>query len=351
MDGETIRQLARECGFELAGVARAGPLDEFAYYREWVEAGMAGEMKYLTDHRAALRADPRSLLPEARSVICVGKLYNAPAAGYGALTDPARGWISRYAWGEDYHAVLRRGLRTLLERLRRKVRRDFAARPVVDSAPLLERALARRSGLGWIGRNTCLINQRHGSWFFLGELMVSLEIEPDAPPPDRCGSCMRCVEACPTGAIVPTGRKDGPAWALDARRCISYLTIELRGSIPEPLRAPMGRHVFGCDICQEVCPWNRKASVSAEPAFQPQNYAPPLAGLAALSEDEFSQRFARSPVRRARYEGLLRNLAVAMGNAGLPEQAPALERLADRPDGVVSEHARWALAKLAARGQ
>jgi epoxyqueuosine reductase len=346
MDGRIIRQLARECGFELAGVARAEPLDEFEYYREWVEAGMAGEMKYLTDHRAALRADPRSLLPEARSVICVGKLYHTPAAAYGALTDPSRGWISRYAWGEDYHALMRKALEQLVERLRATVRTDFKARIAVDAAPLLERALARRAGLGWIGRNTCLINQRHGSWFFLGEILISLEIEPDAPPPDRCGSCMRCVEACPTGAIVPTGRKEGPAWALDARRCISYLTIELRGPIPEPLREPMGGHVFGCDICQDVCPWNRKAPFTAEPAFQPQNYAPPLAELAALSQEAFSERFARSPVRRARYQGLLRNAAVAMGNSGVREHTEALQRLADGRDPVVSEHARWALGRL-----
>lgn len=345
-----VLRLAHECGFELAGVARAGPLEEFDFYSEWVAAGMAGRMRYLTDRRAWLRADPRRLLPAARSVICVGKLYNTAVAGSHSTTDGSRGWISRYAWGEDYHDVVAAGLRRLLEKLRERIRADFAARVVVDAAPLLERALARRAGLGWIGRNTCLINQHFGSWFFLGELLVSLELEPGRPPPDRCGSCMRCVEACPTRALVPTGRREGPAWALDARRCISYLTIELRGTIPEQLRPATGRHVFGCDICQEVCPWNRKAPVTAESFFQPREYAPFLADLASLRPGEFARRFAHSPVRRTGYEGLLRNVAVAMGNSPKPEWHAMLQRMAAAGDPCVAEHARWALARVQAGG-
>lgn len=346
MDTAEVLGLARECGFELAGVARAEPLEEYLFYREWTAAGMAGQMRYLTDHRAALRADPRMLLPEARSIICVGKIYHTPLPGSHDADDGTRGWISRYAWGDDYHAIVRAGLRRLLEKLRQRAGTGFVARIAVDAAPLLERALARRAGLGWIGRNTCLINERAGSWFFLGELLISLDLEPGSPPPDRCGSCMRCIEACPTRALVPTGRREGPAWALDARRCISYLTIELREAIPEHLRPRMGRHVFGCDICQEVCPWNRKAPLTTEPGFLPREYAPALGDLAALDEEAFARRFARSPVRRARHEGLLRNVAVAMGNSRRAQWRPALERMAASGHPVVAEHARWALARL-----
>lgn len=342
-----VRRLARECGFELAGVVPAAPVPEAAFFLEWVRRGMAGEMAYLTGRRAELRTDPRSLLPAARSVICVGKLYNAPGPPSIEAAGAEQGWISRYAWGQDYHAVLRTGLELLRARLEEECG-PFEWKICVDTAPLLERALARRAGLGWIGKNTCLINEPQGSWFFLGELLVSLEIEPDSgPPPDRCGSCTRCIEACPTGALVPTGRPEGPAWALDSRLCISYFTIELRGAIPEEHRAGIGRHVFGCDICQDVCPWNRKAPVTDESAFQPRRAAPPLASLAALTEQDFRREFAETPIARARYGGFLRNVAVAMGNARKPEFRPALERLAAHPDSLVAEHARWALRQLA----
>lgn len=345
MRADTVKRLAHECGFELVGVARAEPLPEIAYYRRWASAGMAGAMRYLTDHRAELRADPRALLPSARSVICVGKLYNTRTPEAAHLAHPERGRISRYAWGQDYHALVRAGLRRLLEALRACLGRAFEARIAVDTAPLLERALARRAGLGWIGRNTCLINQAQGSWFFLGELLVSVDIEPDEPPPERCGNCRRCIEACPTRALVPTGCA-APAWALDARRCISYLTIELRAAIPPELRPPIGAHVFGCDICQQVCPWNRKAPFTAEPAFQARHAAPLLAELASLSEAEFRRRFAHTPLVRARYSGLLRNVAVVMGNSGRPQFRPFLEQLAQSANPLVAEHAQWALERL-----
>ncbi len=338
-----VRLIAQECGFELAGVAPAEPLPEAVFFADWVAQGMAGEMTYLTGRRAEMRADPRSLLPQARSVICVGKLYNTPGPSSIHGTEPDQGWISRYAWGEDYHAVLRRGLERLAARLEQECG-PFQWRICVDTAPLLERALAHRAGLGWIGKNTCLINEPRGSWFFLGELLVSLEIEPDSePPPERCGACMRCIEACPTQAIVPTGRRGGPAWTLDSRLCISYWTIELRGSIPEQHRTALGRHIFGCDICQDVCPWNRRAPFSSDPEFQPAHAAPPLEELAALGEEDFRRQFGHTPVARARYRGFLRSVAVAMGNARRPELRPALERLAAHPDAVVAEHARWAL--------
>jgi len=345
LTSETVRQLARECGFELAGVARAEPAADRERYRRWVEAGYAGEMRYLTDRRAAVRDDPRALLPSARSVISVGRLYHTPWPYSTQFDEPGRGWISRYAWGSDYHAEMRRGLQRLEQSLRERAGGALEARILVDTAPLLERTYARLAGLGWIGKNTCLINQQRGSWFFLGELLVSLAIEPgpgDAPPPGRCGTCTRCIDACPTAALVPSG--DG--YTLDARLCISYFTIELRGAIPEEHRAGMGAHVFGCDICQDVCPWNRRAPVTAEPAFSPRWFAPPLERMAEISEADFRRMFGGTPVTRARYSGFLRNVAIAMGNQRHPEFRPALERLAASPDPLVAEHAAWALRQL-----
>jgi epoxyqueuosine reductase len=331
---ETVKAIARECGFELAGIASAGPPEDFARYSAWLEQGMAGEMLYLTDRRAEVRRDVRNLLPSARSVICLGKLYNYPTAS----PPPGHAKISRYAWGEDYHGVLRAGLERMVKRL--EAIQPFESKICVDTAPLLERTFARLSGLGWIGRNTCLINEPLGSWFFLGEIITSLELEPDTPPPDRCGACTRCIDACPTSAIVPSGG----GWALDARRCIAYFTIELRGTIPEEFRAAIGAHVFGCDICQDVCPWNSRAPVAE--ACGDGQYAPPLERFAHLSEDEFRLMFKNSPLARPRYTGFLRNVAVAMGNSGLERFREPLESLAGHPDPMVAEHARWALERL-----
>ena len=347
MTGADIRRLAAACGFELAGVARAASADDRAHYHSWLDAGFAGEMRYLTGRRAELRGDPRTLLPAARSVISVGKLYNAPQPYSTQFQEAELAWISRYAWGEDYHRVLREGLRRLETRLRELAGAPFESRIAVDTAPLLERSYARLAGLGWIGKNTCLINQPRGSWFFLGELLVSLEIVVDAPPPDRCGTCRRCIDACPTEAIVPFGDRH----AVDSRLCISYLTIELRGAIPEDRRAGNGGHVFGCDICQDVCPWNRRAPVTGDTAFHPREVAPPFERLAGLTEQEFRELFGGTPVSRARYSGFLRNVAVAMGNRGLAQFRPALEKLAASEDPAVAEHARWALGKLRAGSQ
>jgi epoxyqueuosine reductase len=339
LTADHIRNLARRCGFELAGVAAAVPAEDRARYREWVAAGRAGKMEYLTDRRAAVRDDPRNLLPSARSVVCVGKLYQTPWPQSTRFDDAECAWISRYAWGDDYHDVMRRGLERFDGLLREVAGAEFESRVCVDTAPLLERSYARLAGLGWIGRNTCLINQGQGSWFFLGELLVSLEIAPDTAPPDRCGTCMRCVEACPTAAIVP-------GVGLDATLCISYFTIELRGAIPAEQRSGVGAHVFGCDICQDVCPWNGRAPVTGDPAFAPRRFAPRLEELAAISEEEFREMFRGTPVMRARYSGFLRNVAVAMGNAGLEKFRAPLEKLAASGDASVAEHARWALACL-----
>jgi len=343
---EVVVRAAHECGFELAGIAPAAPVAEFGHYRRWLEQGMAAGMSYLDGRRAELRRDPRNLLASARSIICVAKLYNTQAPYSTELEDPARGWISRYASGLDYHELVRAGLERLARRLEGLVGAAFDYKVCVDTAPLLERSYARLAGLGWIAKNTCLINERLGSWLFLGELLTSLELEPDRPPPDRCGSCTRCIDACPTGAIVPTPSADGPRWAVDSRRCISYFTIEHRGAIPPEQREGLGRHVFGCDICQDVCPWNRRAPPSSDPAFAAREVAPPLEELAALSEAEFRERYRSTPVWRARYQGFLRNVAVAMGNSRLEQFRAPLERLAASEDPVVAEHAAWALKQL-----
>jgi len=343
LDTGTVRQLALACGFELAGVAAAVPSPDRAWYHDWVAAGFAGEMRYLTGRRAGVRDDPRDLLDAARSVICVGKLYNTPWPYSTRFDDRERAWISRYAWGGDYHDVVRQGLEKLDGLLRARASAGFASKICVDTAPLLERSYARMAGLGWIGKNTCLINQPLGSWFFLGELLVSLEIDPlGPPPPDRCGTCTRCIDACPTAAIVPAGQH----FSIDSRLCISYFTIELRGGFPEQQRGGVGSHVFGCDICQDVCPWNRRAPATAEPAFAPREFAPPLERLAAVTEPEFRSMFCGTPVTRARYSGFLRNVAVAMGNAGLEKFREPLERMAASQDPAVAEHAWWALRQL-----
>jgi epoxyqueuosine reductase len=336
MTPSEVNRLAHECGFELAGVASALPLPDHRHYQAWVQGGKAGAMGYLTDRRGELRADPRSLLPSARSVICVGKLYNGPEARSSEFADADRAWISRYAWGDDYHEVLRRGL----DQLATALGPDHEYKICIDTAPLLERSYAREAGLGWTAKNTCLINQQHGSWFFLGELLTSLEIAPDAPPPDRCGTCTACIDACPTQAIAPGG------YQLDARLCIAYFTIELRGAIPEEHRAPMGRHVFGCDICQDVCPWNRNAPVTTESAFAPRRFAPLLEELAALTEPEFREAFHDSPISRSRYSGFLRNVAIAMGNTHDPKFRPALEKLTASADPIISEAAQWAVGQV-----
>jgi epoxyqueuosine reductase len=322
-----VRELAAKVGFQLAGVSSGSAVPDFDRFRDWVRRGLAGEMRYLTDHRADVRKDLNLLLPGVKSVISVGMLYQR-SNGEG---------LAGYARGEDYHAVMRRGLEALAAGLSEYGR--FEWRACVDTAPLLERSVAREGGLGWIGKNTCLISQEKGSYFLLGELLTTLDIETDAAldvaPPDRCGTCTRCIDACPTQAIVPS--PDG-GFELDARVCISYFTIELRSPVPERHRAAIGGNVFGCDICQDVCPWNRSAEKAADGVS--------LEELADLTEAEFRGRFRGTAVSRAKYSGFLRNVAIAMGNSGRPQFQEALERLAGSEDSMVAEHARWGLARV-----
>ncbi len=417
----TLKQQALEIGFDLVGIAPLAVWKDLEFSRQWVEQGYGGEMRYLENPK---REDPRRILPSVKSVVCVGLIYNAPlsystqvgnppfpqsnpisesapferqaasqiedgrrtgavqmgpsaadnettsAASRRGLGGPGgpRGWLSRYAWGQDYHEIMR----AKLEQLRAAIETlapGTETRVYVDTGPIVERAFARYSGIGWMGKNTCLINEAKGSWFFIGVILAGLELTPDLPAPDRCGSCTRCLEACPTGALVQP-------YVMDASRCIAYLTIELKSSIPAEFRSAIGANVFGCDICQDVCPWNspRRAGVTDAAEFQPlrvelQNpggkgealteslrnatddfslFNPPLEALASLTEEDFRRVFSQSAVKRVKYRGWLRNLCVAMGNSGNPRFVPWLERAREHPDPIVREHAAWALERLAA---
>ena len=439
---------ARRLGFDLCGIAPIEEFEELARLPEWLARGYSGEMGYLADAR---RREPARVLPEARSLIVCALNYNTPlpystevpagvhprsdvvsavlahsersrdatpapstpSEASQAISSPAsrdprdpygprgwrgpRGWISRYAWGDDYHAVMLDKLKALVAALRAQVSEPFEARVYVDTGPVLERVAAKYAGLGWLAKNTCLINRQLGSWLFLGVILTTLELAPslessdipsrpsaEPPLPDLCGNCRLCIEACPTGAIVEP-------YLLDARRCISYLTIELRGSIPIEFRQAMGRHVFGCDICQDVCPWNRDAPVTQLAEFLPRTFAtqqpvgtrhavgrqdifhalplpsageapeldpvslfaPELEWLAGLTEDEYKEVFRASPTKRTKWRGLVRNACVALGNSGVSAGTAAhsrivglLERLADSDDAIIAEHARWALGRL-----
>jgi epoxyqueuosine reductase len=357
-----IKRAARDAGFELAGIAPVRDFDELAYFPGWIEAGHAGDMKYLEARDEAGRLKRSSLCvaaPWARSVVVCAINYNTAQPYSTQANDPARGWVSRYAWArEDYHDSVLKKLRTIEKQLADAVSaqpqsespgsqfaasRENALRTwcYVDTGPIVERVYAKYAGVGWIGKNTCVLNQKLGSWLFLGVILTSLELTPDLPTPDRCGTCTRCLDACPTNAFL------GP-YQLDARKCISYLTIEKRGAIPNELREGMGRHIFGCDICQDVCPWNRKAPASAAEEFQPREdlINPALEWLAEMAPENFRETFRGSPVRRAKLTGLRRNAAIAMGNSGDPKFLPKLEELSDDEDSVVAESARWALQKL-----
>jgi epoxyqueuosine reductase len=342
---ERIKALAREVGFDLAGIASADPPPELAFFPEWIRRGHAGEMAYLTD-QVDRRRDLRVAFPWVRSVIAVGLQYDTePPYSTGVPATSDGGWISRYAWGDDYHEVMNARLDRLAAALA-GLAGAVRTRPYVDTGPIVERAYAAAAGLGAWGKNTCLLHPEHGSWFFLGELLTDLELPPDAPRTDMCGSCTACLEACPTGAL--------PApYVLDARRCISYLTIEHKGTLPEAGREALGRHVFGCDICQDVCPWNRRRRHAGEPAFAPRPglVAPALSELASLDDEAFRTRFRGSPVKRAKRRGLLRNVAVALANSGDPAAEPVLERLAADDDPVVREHAGWGLRRLRGEGE
>jgi epoxyqueuosine reductase len=359
-----VKRAADKAGFDLAGVAPAADAAELQHFPKWIAAGHAGEMKYMAalDDRGDLqRGSLARVAPWARSVVVCAINYNTANPYSTQVHEPSRGWISRYAWSrEDYHDAVRRRLKRVEAALHQAMPQPAAlhqavqpqdlpaelqpaliTRSYVDTGPIVERVYAKYAGVGWIGKNTCIIHQKKGSWLFLGVILTSLELAPDMPAPDRCGTCTRCIEACPTDALL------GPH-QLDSNRCISYLTIEKRGSIPVDLRAGMGPHVFGCDICQDVCPWNRKAPVSTAPEFEarPDLVNPALAWIAEMSGEEFRAIFRGSPIRRTKRSGLRRNAAIAMGNSGNREFLPLLDQLAADEDESVSQSARWAKTQL-----
>ena len=335
---EQIKSKALALGFDLAGITAARPPASFALFERWIAGERHGEMSYLARHMKR-RADPQHLLPGAKSIVVVACNYHA--GGAGTQPEQRRSGVARYALGDDYHEVIGGKLEALIEAIR-ALAPGARAKACVDTAPLLERKLAQRAGLGWIGKNTMLLDQRFGPWLFLGEILLDVALQPDAPGTrDRCGRCARCMDACPTRAIVAPR-------VLDARRCISYLTIELKGPIPLELRPLIGNHIFGCDDCLEACPWNRFAQQAREPGFSPRAdlATPELTGLLGLDEEEFKRRFARSPILRAKRRGLLRNVCVALGNARDLRAVPALTQALEDAEPLVREHAAWALERI-----
>jgi epoxyqueuosine reductase len=339
---ERIKACARSLGFDPVGIAAATAAETHDTFRDWLEQGLAGEMRYL-ERQSEARRHPESMLPGVRSIVVVGLNYKPPPEEH-AEEAGLFGRVARYARGADYHDVMWRQLDDLLAQVR-VLAPGCTGRGVVDTAPLLERDFARRAGLGWFGKNTMLLNKHLGSYFFLGALLLDLDLQPDPPHESQhCGTCTACLDACPTAAFPVPGQ-------LDARRCISYLTIELRGPIDPELRAPMGDWVFGCDICQEVCPWNRKAPVAAATAFW-QDYPEgqlDLEALLGLGEEEFRRLFRHTPFWRPRRAGMLRNAAIALGNCGDPAALPVLQRAAQDKDEMVRDAARWAIEQIRQR--
>jgi epoxyqueuosine reductase len=340
LTSSSIKAKARELGFDLCGIAPAERFPELAFFPEWLARGYAGEMAYLP-RTADRRADVRAVVSGARSVIVTGTLYNTVPPYAGDAAGEGIGRIARYAWGDDYHDVLKARMEALLTWMRQASSEPFAAAAYVDTGPVQERVYAKYAGLGWIGKNTCLINADAGSWLFLSEIICTLPLEPDTAGVDQCGACTRCLDACPTEALVAPG-------VLDATRCISYLTIEIKGGIPAALRPGVGSHVYGCDICQEVCPYNEAAPVSDAPEWRarPGLEAPVLAALWRQPDAELAGRLRGSAMTRAKIAGLRRNIAVAIANAGDADAHAALAEVrSDRPsaeDPIVRDHIAWA---------
>ena len=385
-----VEARAKELGFDLCGVVSAGKFPELGHTEEWLARGFAGEMKYLSDPR---RRSAKGAFPGVRSAIVCALNYNTDLSKSTEVTHlpndgQPRGWISRYAWGDDYHEVLQEKLKELAAALREHFVEPFQARLYADTGPLQERIFAKYAGLGWLGKNTLLLNQRLGSWIFLGAILTTLDLAPTLedgvlPPPDLCGTCRRCIDACPTQAFVEP-------YVMDARRCISYLTIELRGALPDELREPIGNHVFGCDICQDVCPWNRRAPATPHEEFHPRTFPtalesaalkdgqtenlellsgpgqqeisesleeslflPRLEWLAAMDETEFRRLFRGSAIRRTKWRGIVRNACIALGNSELHRGTSVhqriselLRRLSSSADAAIAESALWALSRI-----
>lgn len=333
-----VKAIARGAGFDLVGVTPAMQPNHWDAYVAWLGLGHAGEMRYL-ERNLDRRADPMVILPGAKSVLCVGLFYKPANTPEGSV--PGTGQISCYALGRDYHDVMTPRLRAVLEQIE-KTWPGTKGKVYVDTGPVLERDYAAAAGLGWFGKHTNLIHKRSGSYFFLGEILLTLDLEPDPPATDHCGTCVRCIEACPTDAIVEP-------YALDSRKCISYLTIELKGAIPHDLRSGVGDWIYGCDVCQDVCPWNEKHGRTTE-----DEELQPISGRARTSlrdilrmdQAGFSATFRDSPIKRTKRRGLLRNAATALGNTGDQEDVPVLEAALKDDEPLVRGHAAWALGRI-----
>jgi epoxyqueuosine reductase len=341
--------LARELGFDLCRFAKAETPEHAAEFRNWLERGDAGEMNYLA-RNAERRCDPRQILPDAKTVIVLALNYfqgkesvaAAVSAAKGAAgTAATRGRIARYAWGDDYHGLIEKKLPVIDQFLRECGGRQKC---YVDTGPILERDYAATAGIGWHGKSTMLLNREFGTWFFLAEILTTLEFAPDTAQKNYCGRCTRCIDACPTGAITAPHQ-------VDARRCISYLTIELKGSIPTELRPLIGDRIYGCDDCLDACPWNRFAKVSRETAFamRPEIAAMKLRDYLSLDNDKFRRLFRKSPIKRTKRRGLLRNVCVALGNVGTADDLPALEKATADSEPLIAEHAQWAIEQIKKR--
>ncbi len=338
---KSIKKKAIESGFDFVAVSPVGGFPESQFFKAWLDRGYAGKMQYM-EKNSDKRADLKKVLPDAKSVICCAVIYNTRQPYSTDLNDPNRGWISRYAWGDDYHDSILKKLEKLNDYCKENFAGNFNSKYYVDTGPVLEKVYSKYSGVGWVGKNTCLINEEAGSWLFLAEIVTDMELEYDAEAPDRCGTCTRCIDACPTDAIAEP-------YVLDATKCISYLTIELKDSIPAELREGVENNVYGCDICQDVCPWNRYADITDEHEFQPREglFNPELSELADMTPDKFRALFKGSPIKRTKRRGLLRNVLIAIGNSGSADYIPKVKSALTDDEPLVRAAAAWALWKLA----
>lgn len=337
---DRIKAYAQSLGFDLVGISPAIPPARKGFFSQWLEKGSAGEMHYLKKS-SDKRMDPGLVLSGARSIICVAMNYFTDIPLRATLLENGQGWISRYAWGDDYHDRIKDKLLILLDFIKSEVGKPVEGKAYVDTGPILEREMGGRAGIGWQGKNTNLISRKIGSWFFLGEILLDVELDYDESVQDFCGTCTRCIEACPTGAITAP-------YVLEPRRCISYLTIELKNEIPLESRSLLGNHLFGCDICQDVCPWNRKAPTTSDSSFLPREglVAPSLLSLLRLGDEEFRTLFKKSPIKRIKRRGFLRNVVVAIGNSQDPDLIKPLEEALKDSEALIRSHAAWALGQL-----